>query len=290
MLYGIGVDISAAKTMEEAIELSGLNWLVETKKLSVDEKVIPGYRANVTSDGKVLGIVTKQYQIVQNIEAFTFADNIVDQIKFDTAGSLYGDKKIWVSSKFNDINAAGEKIENYLVFSNSHDGKSSIRVAIIPIINGNAMNIPLAGTYRSWSVTHSGNINKKMDQAKETLVFAENYLAELVKQTQKMVETKLTEKQKKAFVEQLFPINPQDGDRKIDNVNECRVQVMEAINKIESHVDTAWQVINGVSAFVTNMQPKRSSDTFFDNKFGSIIVGNQLIDKAYKILKIKYVK
>lgn len=290
MLYGIGVDISGAKTMEEAIELAGLNWTVEAKKISVDEKLIPGYRANVTSDGKVLGIVSKQYQIVQNIEAFSFADNIVDQLQFNSAGSLYDDKKIWVSSKFSDVDQYGQKFENYLVFSNSHDGKSSIRVSIIPIINGNAMNIPLDKTYRTWSVTHSGNIEKKMDQAKETLIFAENYIAELIKQTKKMIDTTLTEKQKKAFVEQLFPINPQDGDRRIDNINECRVQALQSINSIQSNQNTAWQVINGVSSYVTNMDPKRASETFYENKFGSIIVGNHLIDKAYKILKIKYVK
>lgn len=290
MLYGIGTDVSSATTMEEALKIAGLDWNVEPKDVVVDEKVIEGIQANVTDQGKFLGIVSNKYKIVNNMEAFSFADNLMNQVKLDTAGSLFDDKKIWVATKFNDIDLAGQKIENYLVFTNSHDGKSSIRAAIIPIAkNGYPLNLPL-DKKRNWSISHSGNIDKKMDQAKETLIFAEDYLSELVKQTEKMIETKITEKQLDAFIEQLFPIKPQDGDRRIDNVVETRMSVKNSISKIQEYIGTAWQVINGVSAYISNSQAKRSSETFDQNKFNNFIVGHGLLDDAYRILKINYVK
>lgn len=288
MLYGIGKDITSAKTMEEAVEMAGLDWTVEMKKLKVEDKFLPGYRANMVND-ECLGIVSKHYKIVQNMEAFNFADGIANQLTFETAGSLYNNKKIWIGAKFKDVTSDGISFENYLVFTNSHDGKSSIRVSIIPVVNGNAINIPIEKYHRSWAVTHSGNVNKKMDEANKTLHFAEDYLQALVKQTNKMINTIMTEKQIAAFAETLFPINPLDGDRRIDNINEKRKSLISNIEAIQEHRGTAWQVLNGVSRLITNLQPSRSSDTFYDNKFGSIINGNYIIDQAYKLLKIKYI-
>lgn len=292
MLYGIGKDVSLAKNSVEAMELSGLDWTVSSKKISVEGIEVPGYIANVKSDGKVLGIVSEQYKIIQNSEAFSFADILTDQIQYETAGSLNNDKKVWLAAKYHDIDILGQKVENYLVFSNCHDGKGSIRITIVPVMtaNGNPMNIPLKSSNRSWSTTHYGDINKKMEQAIETLNFSENYLADLVFEAEKLSNISISEKQKNAFIERLFPINPQDGDRKIDNIKDLRTTLENCINQIDYYQNTAWQLINGVSLLVANIQPKRSSETFFEKKFNNIINGDTLIDKAYKILKVKHIE
>lgn len=291
MLYGLGKNVNGVKNAMEAIDMAELDWTVSPKRISVEGIEVPNYIANVKSDGKVLGIVSEQYKIVQNEEAFGFADNLVGKIEYKTAGSLYNDKKVWLSGKFHDIVILGETLESHIVFSNCHDGKGSIRVSIIPIMKSiNApMNIPLDAN-RSWSTTHSGDFNKKIEQAKETLNFAEEYLAALMREAKQMAETKVTEKQKIAFIERLFPINPDDKDRKIDNINEARNDLKNTINSITSYEGTAWQLITGVCSYVANAQPKRSSDTFFERKFDSIITGDWLIDKAYKLLKIKRAK
>lgn len=292
MLYGIGKDVSIAKNSMEAMEISGLDWTVSSKKISVENVEVPGYIANVKSDGKVLGVVSEQYKIIQNSEAFSFADIITDQIQYETAGSLNNERKVWLVARFHDIDILGQTVENYLVFSNCHDGKGSIRITIVPVMtrHNNPLNIPLKGSMRSWSTTHYGDINKKMEQAIETLNFSENYLADLVREAEHLASIKISEKQKNAFIEKLFPIDPQGGDRKIDNIKDERQTLSNCINKIDFYENTAWQLINGVSMLVANIQPKRSSDTFFEKKFNNIINGDTLIDKAYKILKVKHVE
>ncbi len=290
MLYGVGTDISNAQSMEEALQIAKLDWKVVAKPVTVEENIIEGIQANVIENGKFLGIVSNKYKIVNNSEAFSFANSLIGQIKLDTAGSLFDDKKIWLAAKFHDIDLAGQKFENYFVFTNSHDGKSSIRAAIIPILKkGYPLNLPL-NKKRNWSISHAGNMEEKMEQAKETILLAEDYLTELVRQTDKMINTTITEKQLNAFIEQLFPITPQDGDRKIDNITESRNTAKQYINKIENHKGTAWQVINGISAYISNSNAKRSSDTFEQNKLNNYIVGHYLLDNAYKILKINYLK
>lgn len=53
--------------------------------------MIPGYQANVRStDGRVLGVVSDRYKIVQNKEAFDFTNALLGEgVRYETAGSLF---------------------------------------------------------------------------------------------------------------------------------------------------------------------------------------------------------
>lgn len=287
--YGIGTKVGQAIKSEEAMEMAELNWKVIPKKISVEGKEVPGYIANVRdNDDAVLGIVSEQYKIIQNSEAFSFADNIInDEVKYDSAGSLANGRKIYLSAKLPSINLLGNQIDNYLIFSNNHDGKGSIRVAILPISTKykNPLNLNLGTADRSWSTIHSGDMEKKMEQAKETINFSENYLGALTSEAVKLSETPVSEKQKGAFIERLFPINPEDGDRRIENVMENRTNLDKIINEIEDFRGTQWQLITAVSIFVANLEPRRQTATYSETKFNGIISGSYYLDKAYSILK-----
>ena len=71
--------IQEAPNSYEALVAAGLDWTVEGKEIyDANGNVISGYKANTRStDGKVLGVVSTRYQIVQNIDAFQFTDNLI---------------------------------------------------------------------------------------------------------------------------------------------------------------------------------------------------------------------
>jgi len=65
-------------------------------------------------------------------------------VRFETAGSLHEGRKVWMLAKLpNSYTLGGEEIAPYLVFSNSHDGNSSIRVAmtLIRVVCQNTLNL-----------------------------------------------------------------------------------------------------------------------------------------------------
>ena len=127
--HGLGVCVEEALNSRDALEQSGLNWTVEQRPIMTDYNIIPGYRANVRqSDGKVLGVVTDRYKVVQNHEAFAFTDALLGEgVKYETAGSLQDGRKIWILAKLPDkYIIEGEQIDPYLVFSSSHDGSGAI--------------------------------------------------------------------------------------------------------------------------------------------------------------------
>lgn len=89
--HGLGVQVQEAPESKDALRLAGLDWKVYQREVYTDSGIkIEGYHANVrNTDNKVLGVVTERYKIVQNEEAFSFTDALLEEgVRYETAGSL----------------------------------------------------------------------------------------------------------------------------------------------------------------------------------------------------------
>lgn len=180
--HGLGTIIMEAPTSADALRLAGLDWEVVQEPIFTDFKEsIEGYKANVRdSDRKVLGVVSDRYKVVQNSDAFSFTDELLGKgVRYETAGSLQGGKKIWLLARLpQEYIIAGERISPYLVFSNTHDGSGSVKAAITPVrvVCNNTLNLALSTAKRSFSIIHTGDIQDKIQEAKDTLFMAEEYM------------------------------------------------------------------------------------------------------------------
>lgn len=69
--HGLGVPVQEAPTSKQALILAGLDWKVIQEPILTEEEVIQGYKVNKRDlDGKILGVVSNRYRVVQNEEAF----------------------------------------------------------------------------------------------------------------------------------------------------------------------------------------------------------------------------
>ena len=152
--HGLGEMVQEAPTSADALRLAGLDWRVDSKPVQVcGGRKVDGFRANVrATDGAVLGMVSDRYRICQNTDAFDFTDNLIGgEVRYETAGSLQGGRKIWLLAKLPDTFLLGDAVEPYLCFTNSHDGSSAIRVCMTPVrvVCQNTLNIALSGAKRT---------------------------------------------------------------------------------------------------------------------------------------------
>ena len=197
--HGLGVEVKEAPTSVDALQLAGLDWQVVQEPIYTDSgKQIPGYKANVRdTDHKVLGVVTDRYRIIQNQEAFAFTDELLGNgVRYETAGSLQEGRKVWLLARLpREYIISGERISPYLVFSNTHDGSGAVRVAVTPVrvVCNNTLNLALNTAKRSWSMIHTGDIKEKIQEAKDTLFMAEEYMDSLGKDFERLRRQKITD-------------------------------------------------------------------------------------------------
>ena len=178
--HGLGQRVEQALHSEDALRSAGLDLTVSQKPIQTNDYIdIAGNKANIReSDNRVLGVVTDRYKVVQNHEAFAFTNELLGEgVRYETAGSMQNGKKVWLLAQLPENYIISiDHVSPYLVFSNSHDGSGSIKVAMTPIrvVCQNTLNLALSTAKRMWGTIQTGDINSKLEEAKKTLLMAES--------------------------------------------------------------------------------------------------------------------
>lgn len=292
--HGLGTIVAEAPDSKTALELAGLNWLVVQKDIVTADggDIISGFKANVRdSDNSVLGIVTDRYKVVQNSEAFAFTDALLGEgVRYETAGSLQNGRRTWMLAKLPQqyiIN--GDEITPYLVFMNAHDGSGSIKVAMTPVrvVCSNTLNLALTTAKRCWSCHHTGNICSKMDEARDTLLYAGQYMVELGKNFDQLNQIHLTDSKVMEFVNSLLPFNDDASLQQKRNIAKLRedmkLRYFDAPD-LQTIGKNAYRFINAVSDFATHVKPLREHSNYKESMFARTVDGNPMIDKAYQMV------
>ena len=288
-----GIIIPDYVTSEDAIVAAGLDWRVESKQMFLnDGTLIPDAYANVRStDNHVLGVVGNRYQIVQNVDAFSFTDALLGEgVKYETAGSLFNGKVIWLLAKMPEkYKILGDDVTPYVVFTNTHDGSGSVKVAMTPVrvVCANTLNAGLRQAKRTWSARHTGNINDKMQDAMNTLQLADQYMKATQNLFEDLYKVKTSDAQVVQLVNNIVPIRADMTERQASNVLAIRSDIMARYNfapDLKDREKTGARLIQAIADTTSHMEPFRQTKNYAENKFKATIDGNALLDNAIDIV------
>ena len=292
--HGLGTVVREAPTSENALRLAGLDWNVVQEPIYTPcREKIEGFKANVRdTDRKVLGVVSDRYKVVQNVEAFSFTDELLGHgVRYETAGSLSGGRRVWLLARLpREYIIAGERISPYLVFSNTHDGSGSVKVAVTPVrgVCNNTLNLALETAQRSFSMVHTGNISDKITEARDTLFKAESYMDRLGAEFEQLHQQKVTDAEVQKYIELLIPLESNATRTQEKNVNRLREDLATRYYDapdLQKVGKNAYRFINAVSDFATHAEPLRRTANYSENLFSRTVDGNPLIDRAYQLVK-----
>src|SRR6187549_740059 len=192
--HGLGQVVQDYPTSKEAIHFAGLNYTVEKRKLftlsseNVNPEIeVPDFYATLRTDtNDVLGVVGKDYEVMQNEDAFSFFDAIVggdDGIQYETAGALGKGERIFITAKLPDYIKVGsdDLIEKYLFLTTSHDGFGSIMAAFTPvrIVCNNTLNAALRNHSNSIKIRHTANAKDRLEEAHKVMGISNQLSAQL---------------------------------------------------------------------------------------------------------------
>lgn len=289
--HGLGTIVADAPTSADAIRLAGLDWTVDPKDVyDARGMKIPGYVANTrSSDEKVLGIVTTRYRVVQNSDAFAFTDSLIGgDVHYETAGSLCGGKKVWLLAKLPDVEIAGDKVDPYVCFMNTHDGSGAVRVCMTPVrvVCNNTLNLALSTAQRQWSVRHTASVEQRVNEARDVLGMADVYLKNLADAADKLTNVTVNTELLESVLNRLFPVEDTESEKAKNNAETQKEQFIVAYNMpdIKKFYGTAWGVINAAADMAGHAEPLRRTKNFDENRFDSIVTGSRLLDMTAELV------
>ena len=292
--HGLGTMVAEAPNSKDALRLAGLNWKVLQEPVYTENKeLIQGYKANVRdTDRKVLGVVTDRYKVIQNEEAFAFTDTLLGEgVRYETAGSLQEGRRVWMLARLpREFIIGGERISPYMVFSNTHDGSGAVKTALTPIrvVCNNTLNLALRTAKRSWSMIHTGDISGKIEEAKNTLLLADEYMTALGQEFENLRKIKLSEKQVLDYIKILLPMEENYSLLQKRGVEKLRADMKMRYFDAPDLKDVGnngYRFVNAVSDFATHSTPRRKTANDKENIFARTADGNPMIDRAYQLVK-----
>ena len=289
----IGHKVERSLSLKHILKAGGLDWTVKQKPVYVAGKLIPNQKANIRdSDGEILGIVGDRYKVIQNSEAFSFVDTLLDEgITIEAAGSLQNGRRCFMLAKLPDRYMLNdERIDPYLCICNSHDGSLALSIFMMPIriLCMNHLNFALKQSKRSWSIKHTGNMQDKLREAHGITALSANYMTELCKEINVLNRIKMPEAKVISYIDELTPLPANATDIQKKNVKSVRDDIttryFEAPD-LKILDKNAYRFINAISDHATHASPLRATANYQENLFMRTMDGNPLIDKAYTLIK-----
>ena len=291
----IGKDVTKCMTSSDVIHEAGLDWSVEKCELvarmpfsingdnNVNETMgdfsyggniyrnCPnGYATYRTDKNIPLGIVKSKYEVIQNIDAFNFIDNAIGEgkAKFQRAGCFGYGHKVFITAKLPiTTTVGGDPIDNYLVFSTSHDGSGSIDILFTPVRVA-CLNMLNAGIEESSShirIKHTRTAKERLDFGSEMLRIAMEYAKTSELFYESLLAIKMTDDQVRDYIARL-QLTPTQYNEIIKTGNDY------AIRKL---FDKDWLTLQ---KFEISTQKSNTISTMFDYYKNGVaqesIVGN----------------
>lgn len=306
--HGLGIFVGDEDIdSKTAIIKAGLNWTVEKQRLftstdGINVSEILNHKAIIRDfDKSQFGIVKNDYEIIQNLEAFEFMDSLVEDgsMRYHTAGSLRGGKRIWLLGKVGNIEVVpNDHVDNYLLLYNTHDSSSPLRVLFtnVRVVCANTAQVALnKGRGQGISVRHTKNIKTRMIQAKEILGFAKNKFADYSKIMKTLAKIQISATKWDEMINKIIPNPPADIISK--SMITKRQNVRDDITKlfyegvgqdIPLVAGTGWAAYNAVIEYANYYKRTRGKNRG-EKRFESTFFGTsaKLINNAQKeILKL----
>ena len=114
-----------------------------------------------------------------------FLDALISSdMHFETAGSLWGGRRVWVLARLPEyVELGGDLSATYVYVANSHDGSMAVTAAVTPIriVCANTLGAALrqaehgVAAQRTFRFRHTGNLQAKFAEARQVLGMTINY-------------------------------------------------------------------------------------------------------------------
>jgi phage/plasmid-like protein (TIGR03299 family) len=307
--HGLGTIVEQYPTSAEAIRFAGLDYTVEKRSLlthSGEEYAnspvnsdmiipapnipVPNYYATVRTDNNaVLGVVGKDYQIVQNADAFTFFDAIVgggDGILYETAGALGKGERIFITAKLPGYIRVGNDdfIEKYLFLTTSHDGLGSITAAFTPIrvVCNNTLNAAMRNLSGAIKIRHTASANDRLKQAHTLMGISSNLGHELEEVFNHWAKVRITDSEVKKLIQVAMAPNKETLNNltagKTEELSSYYTNTVDKVyeyamssptQQMDTTAGTVFGAYNAITGYFQNVRSYKNGEA----QFKSIIEG-----------------
>jgi len=272
--HGLGTDVEGLMTSREALEKAHLDWIVNKELVyqlmnNGTYRAIPSKYATIRNDNELpLGIVGSKYTILDNVDAFAFMDEIVQEglAMYETCGSMKEGRQIWILAKLpNHVTIGeGDEVVPYLLLTNTHDGSGAVKImpTFIRVVCNNTLQMALGegrGSKTIYNIRHTRNMADKVDSARDAIGLINEDFERTKEFYQSLMTVKLSSEELETYFITAANLDYNDDGELHPRGQNIVTQLIQNMNHETNLVgnmkNTAWAAYNAFTFWVDHQRP-----------------------------------
>ncbi len=326
--HGLGTVVEKDVNLLEIPDLIGINWNVVKKplfynsqnvqgvndlgELTYEQNMVESHVATVRMDtGSQLGIVGKDYEVIQNEEIFHWSKAFGEfgNVIVETSGSIFAGRNVWALLRMDGMGfdfGGGDKVNPYLLISTSHDGSKTLTIVptAVRVVCANTMSLALKansqgrkknGLEHGWKLSHTKNVRNRMEDAKKMILRTHESFEATKEQIQSLANTRCDIDILNDITAKVWTVDTLEKDKetskRAQSIQENRLQEIKQLWKSPTNQTTfaannLWGAFNSITEYIDHHNTIRVTEgkdakeqRFFSTQFGN---GSVLKANAWK--------
>jgi len=286
--HKLGTEVPKGVSAEQMIRAAGLDWEVELRPArgarEINRKgefsryeVVRVPRPTTKEPEVLLGMVSRRYEPLQNVEAFGFFNPIVGDKKayFETAGALGEGERIWVMAKMPEamVIVPGDECLKYLLLSNTHSGNGSVIVKFtsVRVVCQNTLMMAMEDGQKAYRVRHSKQMQFKLNELADFLAITQEVFLKAEESFRRLAKIHMKENRLENYFQAVYPrseAQKKTGDKPqrwgfLREIFESRPDL-----QLPGVRGTLWGAYNAVTRFEDYKQPQQEEQRLERTWFG----------------------
>lgn len=282
-------------TKDNLLQEGGIDWTVEKRPLffrNDSNEMIEALDAHSIvrlSDMKSLGVVGEGYNPVQNQEILDFAEALRQEGgTYETAGSLFGGKRIFICAKLRTIDILDDATDEYLVLTSSHDGTSPFisMTSVIRVVCANTLRMAMDQATRMVKLRHTKNVADRVESARQVLSLAHKYTDKIATEAKRLVTIPFSGKLLEDFTDKVFGFNEETSTRmkNMQESNRETFQMALMAPDLANFKGTAWGTFQALSDLDSHRPVPRDNQISKDRNFMRLVEGDNWLENNTKLM------
>lgn len=282
----IGEDISECNNLQDALEKSGLNYLVEKKNIYLEDGTLikDKYATVKNTDNSVFGIVGKDYCVLNNSEGFDFIDDLINTygMKLVKAGLYEKNENAFIILKMKEFDILEDKLVPYILVTNSYGGSGSVMTLVTPTINNNAI---ILGKYKIL-IRHSKNVKDRPVICEQIYGTCSAIIKNTLNLADKYYSKVFTRDKFSSVLERITGINKSISNIKRERAEKTIDEIFTRYNspELSKYGETLWRAVLSIAGQECQRETLRdtgNSEIFLNR----ILSGMPLLNQFMKEVK-----
>jgi len=260
-------------TSQELLQRAGLDWDTRIRPLTrrMNDGTIqdhPWARETYRSDNEApLGVVRKVYNPYSNRDVFAFGDHVAanGQGRWCHAGIQGTDYvRVFMTMELAEFQVFGsDPYKLYLFFRTSHDGGMGLKAYVVPIRVWCTNQQQLVTEHHQgyWTVEHTGTLERRLEEARESLEQVVEYSTEFNALAEKLVATTVSDQKVRSVLSRLVP----EGRARRDDIIADLKHTYQTSETVEPYRGTAYGLLNAVTEYYDHGKKQQNGNARFES-------------------------